>query len=47
MDGNDHLKWMIGDMAFQIAMFQGRIEELEARLRQQEGKVVSEEPIDK
>jgi len=40
MNSNDHLKWMIGDMTFQIAQLQGKIDELEAKLNQQEVKFV-------
>jgi hypothetical protein len=33
MEGNDHLKWMIGDMAFQIAHLEGKTEQLEAEVK--------------
>lgn len=41
MDGNDHLKWIIGDMAFQIAMLNGKVEELEAALKKNEDQQIS------
>lgn len=34
MDSNDHLKWLIGDLAFTLAVAQGRAEALEAELKQ-------------
>lgn len=32
MEPNDHLKWIIGDMAFQIAMLNSKVEALEAQV---------------
>lgn len=34
MDATDHLKWMIGDMAFQLANLNAKVEELELKLAQ-------------
>lgn len=34
MDATEHLKWMIGDMAFQLANLNAKVEELELKLSQ-------------
>lgn len=46
MDSNDHLKWLIGDLAFTVATLKGRNDELEEQLRQLE-EVIPEKSLDK